>query len=192
MFEILLIVIGIVVAAFLILYIIWRILIGGALQTALVEFFNIAHEKESFADPEAPIEPSQRQPISDAMKQIGEQAKYNPPMQQQSRFADVPIANMSDVSVITETVNQPLTSQQPTALPDESNSPNDLQPLVENNTFEADDPVISKEYIDPTTPSADALDAHVPEGDDFPYGVRSADNSPGRRLRDKRYRRNSS
>lgn len=67
-----------------------------------------------------------------------------------------------------------------------------LPPLVETHSFGVNDPIIDDVHIEEGTPSADTLNAHPPASDSSRFGVRSSTISPGRRLRDKRYKRNSS
>jgi|GEM_PF-3996301 len=194
MFEIMMIVVAIIAIALLIPYLIWRLMFGGQLRYAILTFFNIAHERDMKVDPEAEIIPSTRQPISDVMKQQAEMAKGGTSIQAQ----DVPQAS---IPATTSGINHQYTPpyrQKPVRIEDMQQAQNNNvivtppQPLVEDRSFKVDDPIIDDVYIDPETPSADTLDAHVPDYDSSPYGVRSADHSPGRRLRDKRYRRNAS
>lgn len=67
-----------------------------------------------------------------------------------------------------------------------------IPPLVETHSFGVPDPIIDDIHIEPGTPSADTLNAQPPAHDTSRFAVRSSTISPGRRIRDGRYRRNAS
>lgn len=214
MFEIILIAAVIIGIVLLIPFLLWRIFLGGALRSAITTFFNVLHEKDSRVDPEAPIMPSQREPISDIMQDRAQQVKQQIPLREAQALdmpqvtvqatpsaetmavpqAHVPAAQVPTTPAhITQDTPAVVTPEpEPVGQVPPSPIEQPVQPLVEDNSFNQPDPVIDQSHIAPQTPSADTLDAHVPESDSSPYGVRSADHSPGRRLRDKRNQRNSS
>jgi hypothetical protein len=197
MFEIIVIGAAILLIPIVVLYLIWRLMFGGMLRTVIGQFFNIAHKRDSQVDPEAPILPSTRQPISDLMRQQAEQMKPAPI----GTEPQVPRASIAATSSDRKTRYEPPYRENPVTIeegnqtipqPDNNLIAEPIQAFVEDTSFKVDDPIIDQQYIDPSTPSASTLEAHLSEEDKSPYGVRSADHSPGRVLRDKRYRRNAS
>ncbi|GAB5492441.1 MAG: hypothetical protein Phog2KO_26560 [Phototrophicaceae bacterium] len=204
MLEIIVAVIGVILVILFIIGMLWRLTFGGMLRSALFTFFGLLHKTDKDVDPEATIYPNQEPRISDVMQEqadlhkggvvsspVGHEAipqasipattnhnnqtKYQPP------YTENPVTiagdNSATVQAVTPTIEGVVSAP---------------QPLVEDNTFNRNDPIIDSRYIDPETPSADTLDAHTPKSDSSPFGVRSASHSPGRRLRDKRSSRNSS
>ncbi|MEM9954008.1 MAG: hypothetical protein AAF846_20530 [Chloroflexota bacterium] len=205
MFEIILITLGIIGIILLIPVLLWHFLLGGNLRSAITKFFNTLHGKDLRFDPEADILPSEHQPISDVMTQEAQQFKQSHPLpltpQQQTGLEQ---ASIQATTVSPQSIYEPPYQETPDTM-DVMNQAQitqtqqsasvieePVQPLVEDNSFATNDPIIDNEYIDPDTPSADTLEANIPKSDSSPYGVRSAEHSPGRRLRDKRYRRNAS
>ena len=190
--------IGVVVFILFLIVLVWRMTFGGMLRGAISSFFHTLHNEDLEVDPEAPIYPNQEPRISDIMREEAEIYKggiaSNSRVQGQVQQANIPPTHnpaqyeppyTENPATIVD--NQQLANVQPN-----NNIVSPPQPLVEDKSFKENDPIIDEQYIDPETPSADTLDASVPESDSSPYGVRSASHSPGRRLRDKRYRRNSS
>lgn len=198
MLPILGIVIGVIVVFLVLIVVVWRLTFGGMLRGAISSFFHTLHNEDLEVDPEAPIFPNTEPRISDMMREEAEIHKggvtSNPPNQVQIQQANIP-STINNAQYEPPYAENPATiarNQQQTNVQPDNNIVSPPQPLVEDKTFKQDDPVIDDQYIDPETPSADTLDASVPKSDSSPYGVRSAPHSPGRRLRDKRYRRNSS
>lgn len=203
MLEIVGIVIGIILVALLLPYILWRFLLGGMLRGAITGFFNTLHERESRTDFEDHRTPEQLQPISEVMEDYAQTVKQQEPLAIPTDpragipHASIPATTQSHKKPIQQAPYQqnPVTIETTQGNPeiDTNNAvKHPPQPLVDDQTFATDDPIIDSAHIDPSTPSADTLDANIPIADSSPFGVRSADHSPGRRLRDKRYRRNSS
>ncbi len=198
MLPILGIVIGVVLFILLLIFIVWRLTLGRMLRTGIVSLMDVLFSNDLEIDPEAPIYPNEEPRISDMMREEAEIHKggvtSNPPDQVQIQQANIP-STTNNVQYEPPYTENPATiagNQQQTNVQPDNNIVSPPQPLVEDKTFKQDDPIIDDQYIDPETPSADTLDASVPKSDSSPYGVRSAPHSPGRRLRDKRYRRNSS
>ncbi len=190
--------IGVVVFILFLIVLVWRMTFGGMLRGAISSFFHTLHNEDLEVDPEAPIYPNQEPRISDMMRQEADIYKggiaSNTPEQGQIPQANIPSTNNTAQyePPYTENPATIVDNQQVASVQSDNNIVLPPQPLVEDKSFKEDDPIIDEQYIDPETPSADSLDASVPESDSSPYGVRSASHSPGRRLRDKRYRRNSS
>ncbi|MGB7340204.1 MAG: hypothetical protein WBC91_15005 [Phototrophicaceae bacterium] len=203
MFEIIAISIGIILVILLIPFLLWRFMIGGMLRSALTSFFNSMNNRGSRIDLEDHRTPEQLEPISTVMEDYAQAVKQQTPLPlSPNPRAGTPHAPIATAPSTTKLFQQPPYQQNPVTIEATTQGipeidTNDAikqapQPLVDNHTFAVDDPIIDARYIDPSTPSADTLDANIPIADSSPYGVRSADHSPGRRLRDKRYRRNSS
>lgn len=198
MLPILGIAIGVIVVILVLVAVVWRLTFGRMLRTAIVSLMDVLFSNDLEIDPEAPIYPNEEPRISDMMREEAEIHKggvsSNPPNQVQIQQANIP-STTNTAQYAPPYTGNPATiadnHQQASVQPD-NNIVSPPQPLVEDITFKQDDPIIDEQYIDPETPSADTLDVHVPKSDSSPYGVRSAPHSPGRRLRDKRYRRNSS
>ena len=203
MLEIIVVAIGVIIVILFIIAALWRFTFGGMLRTALFTFFGLLHQRDKEIDPEATIYPNQELKISDIMSEEAELHKGGLASPAVGR-SDIPQASIPTTTHQNKVSYQPPYTQNPATIA-EDNVPNTQavtptiddvvsppQPLVEDNTFNRDDPIIDSQYIDPETPSADTLDAHAPKLDSSPFGVRSANHSPGRRLRDKRSNRNSS
>lgn len=203
MLEIIVAVVCIILVILFIIGMLWRLTFGGMLRSALFTFFGLLHKNDKDVDPEATIYPNQDPRISDVMQEQADlhKGRIASPL---IKSRDIPQANIPATIHNNQHKYQPPYTENPativednsvpvqTIVPNVDNVVSPVQPLVEDNTFNRDDPIIDSQYIDPETPSADTLDAHAPKLDSSPFGVRSAPHSPGRRLRDKRSNRNSS
>lgn len=203
--SILAITIGVIVFVLVAIFVVWRWTYGAMFRTAIFKFFGLLFSGDSKVDPEAPIYPSQEAPISDLLRQQAEVAKGSvaPPV-----VNDMPLqqASIPATTSPNKPKYEPPYTENPVTITYDNQKVGQVdnaivsppQPLVEDNSFEQDDPIIDQQHIDPDTPSADTLDTHAPtlgkmaKSDKSDFGVRYADHSPGRVIRDKRSSRNSS
>lgn len=279
MIEILGFLIGTIVVIVLLLYGAWHFFLGGSLKTAILEFFNVMHDRDHALEPGEHLSHRDREPLSDLVEQRAHRAKQTmsiqrgdamatpntapqapqPPQAIQGQAAPVPsvqpaphnaeVKQLVDNKVPSQPTQQmnpptaqPVPPQQPVQQPPQATAnaappppatpdavpqtqPANVQsipppsppaqtqafqaaplppaqtrrhpghavpPLVETHSFGVSDPIIDDIHIEPGTPSADTLNAQPPAFDSSRFGVRSSTISPGRRLRDKRYRRNAS